>query len=1031
MERISDRNQNTLTFDYDAQGSPLAIRHSGGYHITLTIDDGRVVTLELVDGGEGGPDVTVKKYGYTSGNLTSTINSSQIPTQFFYDERLRITSWEDTNGSRYNYTYDERDRCISQGGEARHLTHAFAYDLEAPAWPGCRVTEATTAEGATSRFVVDEHCLIVAEVDPMGGEVRTSYDANQNITAFTDQLGRMTRISHNRLGQPIAVVGPDGAIIRYEYGALNLTKMIALPDGTCWRYTYDDFGNCTSVTDPSGNNSRSTYSWTGVPLTVTDALGHRTVVRCNSAGLPLELIDHLGFSTVWQRDIFGRTTARTDELDSTTRFAWSVEGLLVHRVLADGSSESWAHDGEGNCTSHTDQLRQVSRYEYTHFDLLSTSTAPGGARYHFSYDTSLRLVEVLNPLGLAWGYRYDAAGRLISETDFDGRTITYAHDAAGRLIARTNALGQSIVYEYDVRGQLVRKDVCGAVTEFEYDVLGNLARAISAESSLLLERDRSGNLVAETVDERTLASVYDETGRRTNRLTPAGATSNWTYDESGFLARLTASGRAIDFDRDIKGREITRRVGTNLTLDHAFDELGRLVTQSVATRNGHTIGHRAYTYRSDGHLTGIDDALTGKRSFDVDVAGRVTAVHAANWTETYAYDAAGNQIESDWPRTHPGHEATGVRSYSGTRIISAGHVRYEYDELGRTTLRQKTRLSRKPDTWRYEWDAEDRLTSVITPDGTRWLYTYDPLGRRTSKLRLAPDDETVVERVVFTWDGTTLCEQTTTSTSLPNSVTLTWDHQGFAPIAQAERISAVDEPQHEVDSRFFAIVTDLIGKPTELLDENGGIAWRARATLWGTTAWATNSSAYTPLRFPGQYHDPETGLHYNYFRHYDPETARYLSPDPLGLEPAPNPVAFVDNPHAWADPLGLAPCGGAVAPAGHVYRGGIYKWLKDPSTGYKRNIPGTEINHMPPNSVNGVPTNRGAAIQMDQADHYQTASWGRSHEARDYRAQQKALVDQGRYRDAIDMDIADIRSKFGDKYDNAIKEMIYFLPKGW
>jgi RHS repeat-associated protein len=229
-------------------------------------------------------------------------------------------------------------------------------------------------------------------------------------------------------------------------------------------------------------------------------------------------------------------------------------------------------------------------------------------------------------------------------------------------------------------------------------------------------------------------------------------------------------------------------------------------------------------------------------------------------------------------------------------------------EGGRVTLRQKTRLSRKPDTWRYEWDVEDRLTSVTTPDGTRWRYRYDPLGRRIAKQRLAPDGESVLEQVDFTWDGTTLCEQTTTSPSHPNPVTLTWDHQGLHPIAQTERITAADAPQDEIDSRFFAIVTDLVGTPTELIDERGEIAWRTRSTLWGTTAWAADSTAYTPLRFPGQYFDPETGLHYNYFRHYDPETARYTTPDPLGLEPADNPNTYVHNPHTWIDPLGLAPC---------------------------------------------------------------------------------------------------------------------------
>lgn len=54
--------------------------------------------------------------------------------------------------------------------------------------------------------------------------------------------------------------------------------------------------------------------------------------------------------------------------------------------------------------------------------------------------------------------------------------------------------------------------------------------------------------------------------------------------------------------------------------------------------------------------------------------------------------------------------------------------------------------------------------------------------------------------------------------------------------------------------------------------------------------------------------DQETGLHYNHFRHYDPEPGRYLSPDPLGLDPAPNPAGYVDNPATMSDPMGLAPC---------------------------------------------------------------------------------------------------------------------------
>ncbi|MER6538794.1 RHS domain-containing protein [Streptomyces sp900105755] len=159
----------------------------------------------------------------------------------------------------------------------------------------------------------------------------------------------------------------------------------------------------------------------------------------------------------------------------------------------------------------------------------------------------------------------------------------------------------------------------------------------------------------------------------------------------------------------------------------------------------------------------------------------------------------------------------------------------------------------------------DRLTSVRTPDGTLWRYRYDPMGRRIAKERLGSDGTTVVERTDFTWDGTTLCEQLTADGSRPHAVAVAWEHDGLRPISQSERLLTASH--EEIDARFFAIVTDLVGAPTELVDEDGRLAWQARSTLWGVTSWDGGSSAYTALRFPGQYYDPESGLHYN-FRAY-------------------------------------------------------------------------------------------------------------------------------------------------------------------
>ncbi|HHQ4309018.1 TPA: RHS repeat-associated core domain-containing protein [Serratia fonticola] len=60
-----------------------------------------------------------------------------------------------------------------------------------------------------------------------------------------------------------------------------------------------------------------------------------------------------------------------------------------------------------------------------------------------------------------------------------------------------------------------------------------------------------------------------------------------------------------------------------------------------------------------------------------------------------------------------------------------------------------------------------------------------------------------------------------------------------------------------------------------------------------------------PLRFQGQYFDAESGLHYNRYRYYSPETARFITPDPIGLTGGLNQTQYVPNPTGWVDPLGL------------------------------------------------------------------------------------------------------------------------------
>lgn len=931
LDEISDRRGNHHTFDYTADGAPTAITHSAGYRLLLTTDDGRITALHLAGAAPDGSDQLLMTYGYDeAGNLITTTNSSGLPLRFTYDDHGRITSWTDTNNSSYTYAYDDQDRCVSQGGIAGHLRAQYTWGDPDPV-TGLRTNLLHNSHGQVTRYEVNERHQIVATTNPTGATTRTVRDAKHRILSTTDPLVRTTHFTYDDEGRPTAVTLPDGSTATTSFNDFGLPLTATGPDGTTWTHAYDADGNRTSTTDPAGATTTYTHDTRGHVASVTDALGNTTRLYCNEAGLPLTVTDPLGATTHYRRDVFGRTTSVTDPLGETTHMVWTVEGKLSARIDATGATEQWTYDGEGNRLTHTDAIGQTTHFEYGHFDLLTARTDPDGVRHEFTHDTELRLTQVTNPQGLTWNYTYDGAGRLVSETDFDDRVLAYAHDAAGQLTTRTNTLGEVTTYTRDTLGRITHKDAAGLVTTYAHDAAGNLHQAANPDATVTYTHDILGRVAAETVNGRTMTFTYDALGRRTSRTTPTGHTTTYTYDAAGNRTAMDIASHVLTFHHDAAGQELTRTIDGTFALTHTWDPTGRLTTQSLTTAATSTLPyptgatpaqnpaaaeaqrvlHRGYSYRPDGNLTAIDDSHTGRRTFDLDRADRVTAVHAPDWTETYAYDEAGNQTHASWPDHHPNPSARGDRAYTGTNITRAGRIRYEHDALGRVTLRQKTRVSRKPDTWHYTWNAEDRLTSVITPDGTTWRYLYDPFGRRVGKQRMASDLETLVEQVDFTWNGATVVEQVTNNTSVHESIVLTWDHQGISALTQSERkilrAQSTDISPEVTDQRFFSIVSDLVGAPTELISPEG-TAWRRCATLWGEASWPTEATAYTPLRSPGQYFDSESQLHYNVRRYYDPIAARYLSPDPLGLPASPNPVTYVHNPATWIDPLGLKPC---------------------------------------------------------------------------------------------------------------------------
>ncbi|MFO1350153.1 MAG: RHS repeat-associated core domain-containing protein [Gammaproteobacteria bacterium] len=109
----------------------------------------------------------------------------------------------------------------------------------------------------------------------------------------------------------------------------------------------------------------------------------------------------------------------------------------------------------------------------------------------------------------------------------------------------------------------------------------------------------------------------------------------------------------------------------------------------------------------------------------------------------------------------------------------------------------------------------------------------------------------------------------------------------------------------------YFIHTDHLDTPRVITDAAGTVVWRWVSDPFGEAAANEDpdqdSVTFTfNLRFPGQYFDAETGLHYNYTRDYDPTVGRYVQSDPIGLRGGINTYAYVKgNPLLFSDLFGL------------------------------------------------------------------------------------------------------------------------------
>ncbi|WP_298479631.1 RHS repeat-associated core domain-containing protein [uncultured Maribacter sp.] len=125
-------------------------------------------------------------------------------------------------------------------------------------------------------------------------------------------------------------------------------------------------------------------------------------------------------------------------------------------------------------------------------------------------------------------------------------------------------------------------------------------------------------------------------------------------------------------------------------------------------------------------------------------------------------------------------------------------------------------------------------------------------------------------------------------------VSWVFDYNSFVPAAKI------------VNGNTYSIACDHLGTPVQAYNQTGEKVWERQLDIYGATKHEQGETNFIPFLYQGQFLDSETGLAYNRFRYYSPDTGTYISQDPIGLAGNnPNLYAYTKDSNRQLDIFGL------------------------------------------------------------------------------------------------------------------------------
>lgn len=830
----------------------------------------------------------------------------------------------------YNTAGDETEqRILLAGGEV--ITRLRRYEshwLSSEEW----VSSATPAK----RFRTDYLFNYDAQGHPLNiREWRRYLDATRmQITAYAyDAQGRKQRTTY-----------PDGHRVHHVYDGLYLSKVYH-DNGSGGEspylkeeYGHDSQGNRDRVTDANNHATHNLFDARRRIVRITHATGEE---------------DHLTYTGEYLTQIETGRTAAAGE-GQVVRYSYSPEGWL-EKTARKADDGSWltilalTHDSRGKVLSRADAAGRTTTYRYDALGQLVRVTDPQGHAQHYAYDALGNRTTITNAKGqvthnsydarnrlikteqrgvspaVEIAYAYDAKDNLLRVTDGEGQTTRYEYDGLSRKRKEIRPLGQELQYAYDNRDRLdYQHNARGQKTDYIYAAWGGLthieyfssASSTTPERVITYSRTLTGNssqITDSSLPGFRYAYTYDTRDRLdleyTHGLGPIDRYLDHDYDRYGNRQAVTLYQRVGDdwqqqYQHRYQYNKLGRLVQAQLLspTPHSFDYYDTDELQRVRHPNGVSSG---YTYWPDGairqiQLTGTSASIeqfdytydandnietwqtqTGVHSYSYDGLDRLnTADHPVGTglpaEEAFAYDQVGN-------REDPADSS--LYDYDGNnRILQSPGLTYSFDPDGNQTGRS--------DGASFVHDVGNRLQEYHK-DSTTALYRYDAAGRRIKKTVLDGSGE---KTVYYHWDGDVLFAE--------------YDQNG-ALIRRYAYYPGQHAPLEMADANgVYAVHVDHLQTPKRLTDATQQSVWQSWHQAFGQAQVnedvdGNGVGVAFYQRFPGQYYDSETGLHYNWNRFVDPATGRFLTSDAIGLAGGLNTYLYANaNPIRYFDPNG-------------------------------------------------------------------------------------------------------------------------------